>query len=81
MGTEYKRIIYKYREQILTVILIASSEVNDPKSEQYFNVSLKAVYNVRSTLVDALQTKKVRIQDVFILKMICLYVELRGGTA
>jgi hypothetical protein len=79
--TGYKRIPYKYRAQILTAILIGSSEINDPKSEQFFNGSLQAVQNSFSTLIDALQTKKVRIQDVFTLDMICLCVELFGGIA
>jgi hypothetical protein len=79
--TGYKSIPYKYRAQIFTAILIASSEINDPKSEQFFNGSLQAVHNSFSTLVDALQTKKVRIQDVYTLEMICLCVELFGGIA
>ncbi len=81
MVTGYKRIPYKYRAQLLTAILIASSEINDPKSEQLFNGSLQAVRNSFSTLIDALQTKKVRIQDVFTLEMICLCVEMFGGIA
>lgn len=77
----YKRISYKYRSQLLSVLLIASSEVDDAKSEACFNASLQAVQNSFNTLIDALQTKKVRIQDVFTLEMICLCVELFGGIA
>lgn len=81
MVNGYQRIPYKYRAQILSVILIASSEIDDPKSEHIFNESLKAVQNAFSSLIDALQTKKVRIHDVYTLEMICLCVELFGGIA
>jgi len=77
----YKRISYKYRAQILTVILIASSEINDAKSEACFSGSLQAVQVAFSTLIDAVQAKKVRIDDVFTKEMICLCVDLFGGIA
>ena len=75
----YKRIPYRYRAQILSALLISSSEIDDAKSEAYFSKSLQAVQNAFNTLIDALQSKKVRIQDVFTLEMICLCVELFGG--
>ncbi|GFH56279.1 hypothetical protein CTEN210_12755 [Chaetoceros tenuissimus] len=81
MMVGYKRIPYKHRARMLKSMLIASSEINDAKSESMFATLLESVKNAFGTLIHALQTKKVKIQDVFTLEMICLCVELFGGIA
>jgi len=77
----FKRIPYKYRAQILRTIVIASSEINDAKSEQYLNASLQATQNAFSSLVQALEAKTVRVDDIASIEMVCLCVELFGGVA
>ena len=77
----YKRISYKYRAQLLTAILIASSEIDDPKSENGFNSCLTAVQNAFGSLLEALDTKKAKIDCVITKDMICLCVELFDGIA
>jgi len=77
----YKRISYKYRAQLLTAILIASSEIDDPKSENSFSACLRAVQNAFGSLLEALESKRARIDCVITKDMICLCVELFDGIA
>jgi hypothetical protein len=77
----YKRLPYKYRSQMLTVILIASSEINDAKSESFFNTSIQTVQNSFHGLIQALEGKTIKIDDVNTKEMVCLCVELYAGVA
>lgn len=77
----YKRIPYKFRGQLLTAILIASSEVGDFTSESSFKACLDAVQNAFGELLVALETKRVKIDCVITKDMICLCVELFDGIA
>merc|ERR1712012_1162174 len=77
----FKRLPYRVRSQMLTVILIASSEINNPKSESYFNRSLQAVQNSFNTLIQAYEEKKVEVDNLNTKEMVCLCVELYAGIA
>mmetsp|Transcript_17121 Transcript_17121/g.25568 ORF Transcript_17121/g.25568 Transcript_17121/m.25568 type:complete len:1342 (-) Transcript_17121:106-4131(-) len=77
----YKRLPYKCRSQMLTVILIANSEINDPKSESFFNNSLQAAQNSFHALIQAFEEKKVEVENINTKEMVCLCVEFYAGMA
>jgi len=79
--TGYRSIPYKYRGAILTVILIGSSEMDGSKSEQIFNGCLDAVQRSFSTLIQALESKTVKPNDMHTQENLCLCVELYCGVA
>ena len=77
----YKRLPYKYRSQMLSVILIACSEINDTKSESFFNATLQSVQNSFYALINAMETNSVKHDDINTKEMVCLCIELFNGVA
>lgn len=81
MIDKFKRVPYKYRAQILTSTIVASSEVGDPIADRVLNESLQAVQNAFSMLVQGFETKRFRADDIATREIVCLCVELYGGVA
>jgi len=77
----YQRLPYKYRSQMLSAIIIASSEINDPKSEAFLNTTLQSVQNSFQTLIQAFESNSIKADDVNTKEMVCLCVELYAGVA
>lgn len=77
----YQRLPYHYRSQMLTVILIASSEINNVKSESFFNSSLQSVQNSFQLLIQAFDAKRIKADDMNTKEMVSLCLELYAGVA
>ncbi len=77
----YKSLPYKCRSQMLSVILISSSEINHPKSEAIFNTTLESVHNSFQQLCHGLDSSNIKNDDIHAKELVCLCVELFAGVA
>ena len=78
----YCRLPYEGRANILTGLLVASSEVGDEKASAIFSEAcLFPVQNAFSSLLQALHTKQLNPHDMSATEMTSLCVALYGGIA
>jgi hypothetical protein len=76
----YQRLPYQTKALILTVILIACGDNNDPAATM-INDSLKVIHEAFAHLFNALESKKVNSENVDVREMACLCVDMFCGLA
>lgn len=81
MAHGYQRLSYDDRSRILTAILVSSSDQNNSASANLFSRSLEAVQSAFSSLIQAINSKKISTESMSAKHMASLCVEMYGGIA
>jgi len=77
----YQRLPYQDKARVLTAILVACSDTKNDAANSMITDALKAIHDAFTSLVQALSTKQVGVDDVNAKEMACLCVEMFCGVA